>query len=268
LPGVDYDPGVGPRSEHDPEHDPEHDRALAVAFDGQAEQFERAPVQNDPAALDRLVAFAALPPDSLVADAGCGPGVVSAAFLARGHRVRGFDLSTEMVARARARNQSFGDRAEFRQGSIFDVKGSFDAVVSRFVIHHMRDAAAFVRHQAALLRPGGILVASDHTTDPNAPNARWHQDIERRRDRTHTLNLTSGQIADAFAAAGLYGVRLEEEPFTLDFDEWFDRGTPTDTKVEVRSLLLSGTARGFAPLLLPGGSVRIACVRALVRGTK
>jgi SAM-dependent methyltransferase len=246
----------------------EHDRKLADAFDGQAAQFERAPVQTDPAALDRLVAFAALPPDSLIADAGCGPGVVSAAFLARGHRVSGFDLSAEMVARAQARNQAFSDRAEFRRGSIFEVSGQFDAAVSRFVIHHMQDAAAFVRHQASLLREGGTLVASDHTTDPDAERALWHQEIERRRDRTHTHNLTGGQIADAFVAAGLSAIRLEEEPFTLDFDEWFDRGTPSDTKPRVRELLLSGSARGFAPTLLPDGSVRITCVRALVRGTK
>jgi len=246
----------------------EHDRRLADAFDGQAAAFERAPVQTDSAALDRLVAFAALAPDSLIADAGCGPGVVSAAFLARGHRVRGFDLSAEMVARARARNQAFGHRAAFRQGSIFEVSDTFDAVVSRFVIHHMQDAAAFVRHQASLLPEGGILVASDHTTDPDPVKALWHQDIERRRDRTHTQNLTAGRIADLFAAAGLSAIRLEEEPFTLDFDEWFDRGTPGDDKSRVRDSLLSGSARGFLPTLLPDGGVRIACVRALVRGTK
>jgi 2-polyprenyl-3-methyl-5-hydroxy-6-metoxy-1,4-benzoquinol methylase len=246
----------------------EHDRQLSQAFDGQAAQFEAAPIQRDPAALAHLVAFADLPPDSLIADAGCGPGLVSEALLAAGHRVRGFDLSAEMVARARARNQAFGDRAVFERGSIFDVAGPFDAAVSRFVIHHMQDATAFIRHQATLLRPGGVLVASDHTTDPDENNARWHQEIERRRDGTHTKNLTNGEIVDAFAAAGLRDIRLDEEPFTLDFDEWFDRGTPTDSKQSVRALLLSRAARGFTPTLEPGGAVRIACFRALVRGTK
>jgi hypothetical protein len=33
----------------------DHDQALATAFDGQAAKFERAPVQSDPAALERLV---------------------------------------------------------------------------------------------------------------------------------------------------------------------------------------------------------------------
>src|SRR5579883_1252372 len=95
----------------------EHDRLLSEAFDGQAAQFERAPVQTDPAALRRLVQLADLPPDSLVADVGCGPGLVSAALLAAGHRVRGFDLSAEMVARARARNAAHGERAAFERRS-------------------------------------------------------------------------------------------------------------------------------------------------------
>jgi SAM-dependent methyltransferase len=246
----------------------EHDRHLAAAFDGQAAHFELSPISNDPAALDRLVRFADLPAGCLVADAGCGPGLVAASFLAAGYRVRGYDLSAEMVARARARNATFGDRAAFEQGSIFDVSGPFDATVSRFVIHHMHDAAAFVRHQATLLRPGGVLVACDMTADTDPDKARWHQDVERRRDSTHTRTLTGGEIVDLFAAVGLSSIRFQEEPFLLDFDEWFDRGTPTDTKDRVRSLLLSGSARGFSPTVLPNGAVRIACVRALVRGTK
>ena len=79
----------------------DHDRALSRAFDGQAERFERAPVQSDPALLARLVAFAALPAGASVLDAGCGPGLVAEAFLAAGHAVRGVDLSPEMIRRAR-----------------------------------------------------------------------------------------------------------------------------------------------------------------------
>ena len=78
----------------------DHDRELAPAFDGQAPQFERAPVQSDPAALERLVREAALPPGGLILDAGCGPGLVAAALLASGLRVVGVDLSREMIERA------------------------------------------------------------------------------------------------------------------------------------------------------------------------
>ena len=249
----------------------EHDRALAAAFDGQAERFERAPVQSDPAALAALVRFAALPADSEVLDAGCGPGLVAAEFLEAGHRVAGVDLSAEMVGRARRRCAPFGDRARFLQGSIFgpELGGPFDAAVSRYVLHHVADPAAFVARQVELLKPGGVLVLSDHTTDPDPAAARWHGAIEVARDRTHTANHTPGGIVDLLAAAGLGDVRLVEEAFALDFDEWFDRGTPVEPKAAVRARILAGPpARGFRATEQAGGAVRIDCWRAMARGVR
>jgi SAM-dependent methyltransferase len=249
----------------------DHDRALATAFDGQAAKFERAPVQSDPEALERLVRAADLAPDSFVLDAGCGPGLVSEALLKRGLRVVGVDLSAEMIERAARRCASYGERARFSRTSVFDsaLTGPFDAAVSRYVLHHMTDPLAFVRRQVDLLRPGGVLVLCDHTTDPDAAAARNHQDVERGRDRTHTICLTPGALVDLLLRAGLGDVRHFEEAFVLDFDEWFDRGTPSDTKENIRARLLAGpNGRGFFPSVLPDGRVRMDCWRSIVRGVK
>jgi SAM-dependent methyltransferase len=249
----------------------DHDHALATAFDGQAAKFERAPVQSDPAALKRLAEAANLPSDSLVLDAGCGPGLVSEALLKAGHRVMGVDLSAEMIARAEIRCAQYGDRAHFRRISLFDgaVTGPFDAAISRYVLHHMTDPLAFVRRQAELLRPGGVLVLSDHSTDPDPAAAAHHNEIECARDKTHTDCLTPGALVDLLLRAGLESVRHVEESFVLDFDEWFDRGTPADTKENVRARLLAGrNGRGFLPSRLPDGTVRIDCWRSIVRGVK
>ena len=248
----------------------DHERALQEAFDGQAARFEKSPVQQDPAALARLVAFAALPGDSRVLDAGCGPGLVSEALLAAGHRVEGIDLSGEMVRRARVRCARFGERARFEQGSLFELpRGQpFDAGVSRFVLHHAADPVAFLGAQAERIRPGGILVASDHTTDTDPGAAGWHQEIERARDRTHVGNLAPGEMVDALVRAGLVRIAFVEEEFDLDFDEWFDRGTPSMPKARVREMVESGRARGFDPLRRSDGGITIRCVRSLVRGVQ
>ncbi len=249
---------------------PANDTELAKAFDQQAARFERAPVQADPAALARLVAFAALPPDSLVLDAGCGPGLVAEAFLQAGHRVQGVDLSGEMIRRARERCARFGDRAGFEQVSLFEMRprAPFGAAVSRFVLHHAPDATGFLRAQARQVRPGGVVVASDHASDPDPIAARWHHEIECARDKTHSRNLTSGELVDALGSAGLTRVQLVEEELELDFDEWFDRGTPALPKAEVRAKLLAGRSRGFDPLPRADKGITIRCVRALVRGVK
>ena len=245
------------------------EKELALAFDGQASKFEKAPVQSDPAALARLVNFTDLLPCSRVFDVGCGPGLVAEAFLTRGHWVVGVDLSEQMVIRARERCARFGQRATFEQGSVHDSKlQSFDAVVSRFVAHHAPDPLLLVRAQLAHVRTGGVVVVYDHTTDPRPEAAAWHQSIERARDRTHAANPTPGKLADLLAEAGLVQLALREEEFELDFDEWFDRGTPSKSKPEVRAMLLSGTARGFAPMPRADGGLTLRCFREMVRGIR
>jgi 2-polyprenyl-3-methyl-5-hydroxy-6-metoxy-1,4-benzoquinol methylase len=251
----------------------QHDQDPARAFDAQAPRFEVAPVQSDPAALARLVRAADLPEGSLVLDAGCGPGLVSAAFLPAGFRVVGVDLSREMIERAHKRCAAYGQNARFRQGSVYDREldqfGPFDVALSRYVLHHVEDPARFVNRQIELLRPGGVLVVNDHITDPDPAVAAHHAALEVARDRTHTRNLTGGGLVDLLASAGLGDIRYVEEPFTLDFDEWFDRGTPSDTKAAVRSRLLAGPViRGFRPHLSEEGSIRIDGLRAIVRGLK
>jgi len=247
----------------------DHDRELSSAFDAQAERFEGAPVQSDPAALAKLVAFAALRPGARLLDAGCGPGLVAEAFLAAGHSVHGVDLSPEMVRRARQRCARFCEHARFDVGSVLDLRaGPFDAAVSRLVVHHVQDPLTFVRAQVARVAPGGVVIASDHTTDPEPERARWHQEIERARDRTHVRNLTAGELVDVLARAGLDQLSLVEEPFELDFDEWFDRGTPALPKDEVRRRVLAGSARGFEPVRRADGGISIRCVRVLVRGMR
>ncbi len=247
-----------------------HDEELARAFDGQAERFERAKVFRDADSLARFVAFAALPPGARVLDAGCGPGLVAEAFLEAGCAVVGVDLSGEMVRRARQRCARFGSRARFEQRSLLDLGAgeTFDAALSRNVIHHVEDPRAFLAAQVRLLRPGGAALALDLAADPDPARAAWAREIERDRDRTHVRALSPGELLDLFAGAGLAELRLAEEEVWLDFDEWFDRGSPRAPKEEVRARLLSGTSRGLAPRPRADGGVDIRVRRAAVRGTR
>ncbi len=150
-----------------------------------------------------------------------------------------------------------------------DALGPFDAAISRYVLHHVESPAGFLARQVELVRPGGILVVCDHITDPDPAVALRHAAIEIARDKTHTRNLSGGELVDLFARLGLTAIRYVEEPFTLDFDEWFDRGTPAQTKAAVRALLLAGPViRTFRPSTRDDGSIQIDGLRAVVRGEK
>ncbi len=64
-------------------------------------------------------------------------------------------------------------------------------------------------------------------------------------------------------------MRFVEESFSLDFDEWFDRGTPSLPKAEVRARIEAGPrSRGFSARPEAGGRLAIDCWRAVVRGVK
>ena len=114
------------------------------------------------AVLDRLP----LTGDETVLDAGCGSGRVTemlAARLPRG-RVVALDGSPAMVDEARRRLEPFGDRIDYVVADLnepFALPGGVlaDAILSTATFHWVPDHAALFRNLAAVLRPGGRLVA-------------------------------------------------------------------------------------------------------------
>ncbi len=112
------------------------------------------------AVLDRLV----LDGNERVLDAGCGSGRVTehlAERLQRGH-VIALDGAPSMIDAARERLGRFGDRIEYvvaDLGRPLPIDGVVDAIVSTATFHWVPDHAALFANLAAVLRPGGWLVA-------------------------------------------------------------------------------------------------------------
>jgi trans-aconitate 2-methyltransferase len=102
--------------------------------------------------------------DERVLDAGCGSGRVTellAERLPRG-RVIALDGSPAMLDRARDRLDRFGDRIRFVEADLsrpLDIGEPVDAILSTATFHWIHDHAALYRHLAAVIRPGGQLVA-------------------------------------------------------------------------------------------------------------
>jgi trans-aconitate 2-methyltransferase len=113
------------------------------------------------AVLDRLP----LDGDETVLDAGCGSGRVTERLLDRlpRGRVVALDASPSMVDEARRRLARFGDRVDFvvaDLGEPFDLPtGPVDAILSTATFHWVPHHDALFRNLAAVLRPGGRLVA-------------------------------------------------------------------------------------------------------------
>ena len=110
--------------------------------------------------LDRLP----LTGDERVLDAGCGTGRVTESLVERlpsGHVVA-LDGSPSMITGARERLARFGQRVTYvvaDLGQPLPIDGPVDAILSTATFHWVPDHDALFANLAAVLRPGGWLVA-------------------------------------------------------------------------------------------------------------
>jgi ubiquinone/menaquinone biosynthesis C-methylase UbiE len=135
----------------------EEERRLTMQarlLSGWTERFFRA------AGLDQLQARPAR-----VLDIGCGMGDVAmlAADLAGPQAtVVAIDRDGGSMdkARRRAARLGYGERITFQQADVaeFESNDSFDAVVGRYILLHLRDPAASLRRLSALVKPAGLMV--------------------------------------------------------------------------------------------------------------
>jgi SAM-dependent methyltransferase len=110
-----------------------------------------------------------------VIDCGCGPLgalAVMAEMVGPEGRVVGIDFSEPAVQRARSTAATLGlDNVEVRVGDVHDVDGqalgsAFDVAYTRLFLVHQRDPAQTMERIAALLRPGGWIIAHEPLRSP------------------------------------------------------------------------------------------------------
>jgi len=163
---------------------------------------------------------AGLQPGEKVIDLGAGAGMDS--FLAANAvgatgRVYGFDLTNDMLARARSnaasggyRNVSF-ERADIEKLPLAD--SAADAAISNCVINLAPDKAAVYREMFRALRPGGRFSVADIVLRGPA------DDLRAFRSRVHEGNwcgcvsgaLAEGEYLEAIRSAGFADVRVVVE---------------------------------------------------------
>lgn len=100
-----------------------------------------------------------------VLEVGCGRGVGLEILLGLGAtRVTGFDLDPAMVALAKKRMATYGERARVFVGDaemIAAPDASFDTVVDYGIIHHIPNWPQTLREIARVLKPGGVFYFED-----------------------------------------------------------------------------------------------------------
>jgi len=98
-----------------------------------------------------------------VVDVGCGGGLVAEPLSRLGAEVVGLDPAEASIAVARAHAEATGARLAYRTGTVVDLAregARFDVAAAMEVVEHVADVGAFVAAAAALIRPGGLFLAS------------------------------------------------------------------------------------------------------------
>ena len=124
---------------------------LAYIRDQVAARFNR-----DPKKLDCLKGLRIL-------DIGCGGGILSEPLARLGAKVVGADPSEENIAAARAHAKESGIDVDYRATTaeaLADANEQFDVVLVMEVVEHVADVGAFIDTCAAMVKPGGLMIAA------------------------------------------------------------------------------------------------------------
>ncbi len=96
--------------------------------------------------------------DKKILDYGCGSGIYTKILTKKGAKVKGFDISEEMLRIAKKNNPDI----EFKQGSGYNIPFTekFDIILASLVVHYMKDWNKMFREMGRVLNKGGIVIFS------------------------------------------------------------------------------------------------------------
>ncbi len=249
--------------------DPEH-REVEEAFDGQARAVYECRAFSDKDKIWRILNYAGLEKSYRVIDVGCGPGHILREL--RGHvcEIVGLDISYLMLEMAKQQ----APEAEVVHGLAEEIPfpdNSFDLVLSRAAIHHVRDARAAFREMARICKPDCYVVIAETLTSPEKSKADLHNYIEKLRDPSHNRMLDLEEYHRLFEEACLQLVdkfRTEDE---RELEEWLNvTSPPPETRVYIRNLLeqnIENDNTGLKPFR-NGGTIRLKHVGTTFKALK
>ena len=213
----------------------------------------RHPLVRRPLARRSFVAFAAPRVQDRVLDVACGPGFNALAFARRTGEVIGVDSAPELLAQAQseaARRRL--SNVSFQEGApavLLFPDDSFDIVTSTGVLHHFPSLESTLAEMARVCLPDGKIVLEDIVAAEQDMRARYHNRLERLRDRSHVRFLKLSELVSSLGQAGLVVRRIEVRETLREFNEWIAiAGTPPARAEHILRLLIGSIAGDLSGL--------------------
>ena len=232
-------------------------------FTRQAKQFATSASITAAELTARFVDAVAAGPDTTILDVACGPGIVTVGLAAKARAVVAFDLTPEMLLRARDRCAKAGlTNVSFEQGSATALPfpdATFDGVVTRLSVHHFDSPRRVLAEMFRVLKPGGVFVLADVISSADADESELHNAIEVLRDPSHVRMLPVTELTSMIAEAGFTIETQSTWDQPRKFEEWAaivdDPQRVAPLRTLVHRLAQAGEHGGFGLSLADGAVV-------------
>jgi len=142
---------------------------MATYFDNLAPDWDNAPLKYE--IREKLTAMMDLPPNSVIADVGCGKGVMFEHLLkTKPSKIIAIDVSGEMIRLAK---ESFNDeRIEYINGDLYTITlPILDVVIFFNSYPHFIDKVKLTNKLADVIKKGGLLIIA-HSLSKEEINGR------------------------------------------------------------------------------------------------
>src|SRR5215210_334551 len=163
-------------------------------------------------------------PHDAVLDVAAGTGHLGRAIAPRVRCVVCLDLTPAMLHEGEQAAQREGlTHITFLRGAAEDLPYSdsvFDAVVSRFAVHHFVEPLVQVREMVRVCRPGGKVVLIDLVAPEDEGEAAVYNRLERLRDPSHTHALSTEELRGNLEGCGLTGIRTVARDVEVEAERW------------------------------------------------
>jgi len=220
-----------------------------------AEAYARHPLVRRPVLRSRFARFSGVKPTDVVLDVGTGPGYSAFALARRAKRVTAVDWRPELLAAARreARTRRLHNITfvEADPAALPFPDTEFNIVASAAAMHHFRQPLDVMNDMARVCRRGGVVAIEDVIASEQEIRARYHNRMERLRDRSHERFLKLSELVAIAGSAGLAVTRVEVNDSIREFNEWLGVTRPPVRRGELIRHLLQGSVEqdlaGLAP---------------------
>lgn len=198
-----------------------------------------------PAIRSRFVRFSGAQRAHVVLDIGTGAGFSAFALARRTGFVTAVDWRPDLLDLARRE----ADRRRLANVTFLEAdpntlpfpEATFDLVTSAAAMHHFKDPGRAVSEMARVCNHGGGVALEDVVASEQGVRARYHNRIERLRDRSHQRLLSLSELLSLLGQAGLLVRRVEVQESIREYNEWVGVTRPPPRRSEHIRRLLQGS---------------------------